>query len=202
MSQFKNLFGLLIVPGLLLINAGCKPVGPDPKGVAETDHDHDHDHGHEHAETYAGALAELHELEDAVRTAFTDGNPEDAHDALHEVGHVLELVVELANSEGQTPERMQAIVGAVESLFASYGAIDKGMHGDKGAAWKDVAEDVEKAMAVLQEGVAVEGHEHEGDDHAEEHGDHDEQHEKHDSEPAAADAAGGSDAADAEESAE
>ena len=61
MSQFKNLFGLLIVPGLLLINAGCKPVGPDPKGVAETDHDHDHDHGHEHAETYAGALAELQE---------------------------------------------------------------------------------------------------------------------------------------------
>ena len=184
MYRFKNLSALLIGFGLMLAGAGCgEGTGKTAAPTATDDHDHDHGHGHEHADSYAGVLAELSELQSVVQKAFTDGDPDSAHDALHEVGHVLELTVAMAQKEGSSKERLEEVTVAVESLFEAYGAIDKGMHGGEKMAWSDVSADVETAMAVLKEGVE-DGHghdEHEGHDEShKDHGDHEQDEESGD----------------------
>ena len=149
-----------------------------------TGHEHDHEDGHAHAETLPEVLAELTELRNTVRDAFAKDDGEAAHGSLHDVGHVLEEVSELAGEAQLSDEAKATIESNVETLLDAFGAVDKSMHSeDEGSAYSEVSEKIDTAIAAITAaaGPALEdedGHEGHDDDHDGEHkdGDHDEKH--------------------------
>lgn len=148
-----------------------------------TSHDHDHGHEHEHPETLAGALSELTELRDTVRDAFAKDDGDAAHGPLHDVGHILEEVSELAGDANLSDEAIATIESNVETLLDAFGAVDKSMHSeDEGSDYSEVSEKIDAAITAIMAaaGPALEDDDHHGHDD-DEHGDHDEDgHEDHD----------------------
>jgi hypothetical protein len=136
-------------------------------------HEHEHEHGHEHAETLGGALHELTELRDTVRDAFAKDDGEAAHGPLHDVGHLLEEVSELAGESHLSDEAKATIESNVEALLDAFGAVDKSMHSeDEGSAYSEVSEKIDAAITAITAaaGPALK----DDDEHGHEHGDHDE----------------------------
>jgi Spy/CpxP family protein refolding chaperone len=149
-------------------------------------HEHGHDE-HEHAETLPEVLGELTELRDTVRDAFAKDDGEAAHGPLHDVGHVLEEVSELAGEAHLSDEAIATIESNVEILLDAFGAVDKGMHSeDEGSAYSEVSDKIDTAIAAIAAAAAPalqddDGHEHGDHDEHGEHdghkdGDHDEKH--------------------------
>lgn len=145
--------------------------------------------GHAHAETLVEAVEEMVGMRNVIRDGFAKDDADAAHGPLHEVGHVLGEVEELAEKEELEVAQLNSVRDAVEELKEAFGSVDKMMHGGEGSEYSEVADKVDAAIAVLvkvsganPEGAAHEGHddhegheEHEGhdEDHAEGHEDHD-----------------------------
>lgn len=112
--------------------AGCG-ASTENAGSADTashdDHDHDHDHDHDFA-NLGEAFEEIDELSNEIMTAFTGGEPESAHDALHHIGEVLEATEMTVSKSELSEEAKASAMKAVESLFDSFTAIDETMHGE------------------------------------------------------------------------
>lgn len=136
---------LLSLPFVLA--SGCSEA---PPATEPAEHAHD-EHAHHHPETLAEAVAELSELRDTIRDAFAANDPDKAHDPLHEIGHALEAVSELAQEEKLPEDKLAVVTTSVESLMQSFGEIDKSMHGQEGASYKDVADKIEEALKALQQ---------------------------------------------------
>ena len=128
---------------------GCNSSTPSDKSSSETDQHDDNDE--KHAETYAAAVEDLNGLATSIKEALTANDEEMAHDPLHEIGHVLEEIPALANKESFTDKDKEAIKKAVDELFESFGKLDEKMHGKEGAMYDDVADQIEQALATLQE---------------------------------------------------
>ena len=137
----------LIFSAPLLLTTGCNETPPTPP-VAEHAHD---EHAHHHPETLAEAVTEVIELRDTIRDAFTANDPDKAHDPLHEVGHLLETVSDLAKEEKLSDEKLAIVKSSVETLMQSFGEIDKSMHGQEGASYKDVSTKIDDAVKALTE---------------------------------------------------
>lgn len=137
----------LIFSAPLLLTTGCNETPPAPP-VA--DHAHD-EHAHHHPETLAEAVTELTELRDTIRDAFAANDPDKAHDPLHEVGHILETVSDLAKEEKLSDEKLAIVKSSVDTLMQSFGDIDKSMHGQEGASYKDVSTKIDDAIKALTE---------------------------------------------------
>jgi hypothetical protein len=161
-----------------LVFIGCAEQS-DPAPVMAS-HEDEHEHGHEHAETLTEALSELTELRDTVRDAFAKEDGDAAHGPLHDVGHLLEEVSELADEADLSDEATATIESNIETLLDAFGAVDKSMHSeDEGSSYSEVSEKIDAAIAAITAaaGPALEDDDHEGH----EHGDHDEDgHEDHD----------------------
>ncbi|MFO0428386.1 MAG: hypothetical protein ACK526_17595 [Planctomyces sp.] len=148
----------------LAVIYGCGQSAPPaaPPGTAGGEHghgDHGHDHGHdeEHAHSHdslAGAVAELSKLRDTIKDGFAKNDIDAAHGPLHDVGHILELIPELAEKEKLPAESVTAIKAAVETLFTAFGDVDKGMHGQEGVKYSDVSAKVDEAVEVLKKAAA------------------------------------------------
>jgi len=67
---------------------GCNRVS-SPTGVAGVGHDHDHG-GEKHPESLAEAIDAIAKSGKRILDAFKSGNPDDAHDELHDIGHLIE----------------------------------------------------------------------------------------------------------------
>ncbi|MFM7920235.1 MAG: hypothetical protein ACKPJJ_08420 [Planctomycetaceae bacterium] len=145
----RSLASLVVLPGVLLL--GCQDAPPAP--VAEM---HEHGEGHHHPETLAEALTELTELRDTIRDAFAADDTDKAHDPLHEVGHIIEVVQELAEKEKLPEERLAAVKTSTEELFTAFGEVDKTMHGGEGSSYKDVSAKIDAAMAALKSAITGE----------------------------------------------
>jgi len=137
----------LIFSAPLLLTTGCNETPPAPP-VA--DHAHD-EHAHHHPETLSEAVTELTELRDTIRDAFAANDPDKAHDPLHEVGHILETVSDLAKEEKLSDEKLAIVKSSVDTLMQSFGEIDKSMHGQEGASYKDVSTKIDDAIKALTE---------------------------------------------------
>lgn len=84
----------------------------------------------EQAASFRESVAGIEAMATTICKAFADGTPEDAHDALHEVGHSLEKLPALAAKEGKlTEEQMTVVNEAVEALFDGFGKLDDTLHG-------------------------------------------------------------------------
>ncbi|MEO2019117.1 MAG: hypothetical protein ABGZ53_32640 [Fuerstiella sp.] len=164
---------------------GCAEQSEPAPVMASHDHGHEGHGEHEHAETLPEVLGELTELRDTVRDAFAKDDGDAAHGSLHDVGHVLEEVSELAGEAHLSDEAKATIESNVEILLDAFGAVDKGMHSkDEGSAYSEVSKKIDAAIAAITAaaGPALEdehGHDEHGHDEGE-HGDHDDGHEEGD----------------------
>ena len=145
----KSLAGLALLSAVLV--PGCQDAAPAP--VADT---HEHGEGHHHPETLADALTELTELRDTIRDAFAADDTDKAHDPLHEVGHIIEVVQELAEKEKLPEERLAIVNSSAEELFNAFGEVDKTMHGGEGSTYKDVSGKIDAAMVALKAAITGE----------------------------------------------
>ena len=133
----------------LALTVGCQESNPAPE-IAE------HDHEHAHAETLAEALTELDELHGAISKAFSANTPDDAHDPLHDMGDVLNEVVELAKTEKLPEDRLAAIETSVKALLDGYGELDKTMHGGEGKTWEEVSGPINESLTNLKAAISGE----------------------------------------------
>jgi len=145
----KSLASLALLSAVLV--PGCQDAPPAP--VADT---HEHGEGHHHPETLADALTELTELRDTIRDAFAADDTDKAHDPLHEVGHIIEVVQELAEKEKLPEERLAIVKSSTEELFNAFGEVDKTMHGGEGSTYKDVSGKIDAAMVALKSAITGE----------------------------------------------
>lgn len=114
---------------------------------AHDDHDHDHEHG-DVPETFAAAVEKLVHMRNQIRDGFAKDDVDSAHEPLHEVGHLLEHLAELAGKH--TPAIDAAAVKKdADELFELFGKVDEKLHGDEGAAYSDVAEKIDAAVERL-----------------------------------------------------
>lgn len=144
-----SLAGVALLSAVLL--PGCQDAPPAP--VADT---HEHGEGHHHPETLADAMTELTKLRDTIRDAFAADDTDKAHDPLHEVGHIIEVVQELAEKEKLPEDRVAIVKSSTEELFNAFGEVDKTMHGGEGSTYKDVSGKIDAAMVALKAAITGE----------------------------------------------
>jgi len=159
---------------------GCTESTPSssPTSGGEEEHHH-HDHGHR-PESYSAALAQIKHARDDIKAAFDAGTPNACDDALHEVSEVLDVLPEVAAETDLPKEDWQVVKDQSKHLFDQFMKIHDGFHGEskQGATFDSVADEINKAIEVLESKVAATGekvqaehdHDHEGHDHGEHEG--------------------------------
>lgn len=137
--QFGCLLGLLC----LQLIAGCQTsqsTGPDGSPTEQAD--------------FQSTLNQVESMKTEICKAFTDGQPDEAHDALHEVGHVLEQLPELANKAAQLSEsQVAAVQQSVEQLFNGFGQMDDQLHGGDQIDVATIEKQLSQALTDLRKVV-------------------------------------------------
>jgi hypothetical protein len=98
----------------------------------------------------AELMKELDKHTSIIKSAFEKKTPDDAHDSLHEVGHVLESIEKSIAGQLKTDAQKASVSKAIKELFDSYGALDEAMHGGKGKSMDDVSKTIDESMKVLK----------------------------------------------------
>lgn len=146
--------------------------GCEPKPAAKDDHAHSHDghshgdhsHGdHSHGEaekvTYESPAAELNAIlgkaiaaSEAIADATSKGNPDDAHDQLHDIGHYLESLPELGKKASVDAEFQSELESSSKSLFDAISKIDETLHdSSKELKYDDVKDAITGGIEKLKE---------------------------------------------------
>ena len=117
----------------------------------QADHEHaEHEHGeHEHHESYAAAVAELDQLRGEVKAALSENNLEKADEPIHEIGHILGELPELAAKEAELAND-STVKPAIDDLFDCFNQIDKKVHEDTGKTYDELADRIDAAMETLR----------------------------------------------------
>lgn len=127
---------------LLAIGVGCQREGD---AVAEAD-------SAEPVASFRESIAGIEAMATQICKAFSEGTPDDAHDALHEVGHSLEQLPELAAKEGKLNEEQMTVVNeAVEALFDGFGKLDDTLHGGEEVDIAAIESTLTETLAKLNE---------------------------------------------------
>jgi hypothetical protein len=170
-----RLFSLLTISQLPLVavlcccSIGCSPSTPvtdEAAATEESDHDdHDHgDHDHDHAdhdhgdhdepslESLAAGLTKLESEFAVIKAAFEKNSPEDAHDELHDIGHLLESLEQWVASDAAASEVDQAAATPlVKTLFTSFGNLDDTLHGVEGVDIEANLQEISSTITQLKE---------------------------------------------------
>lgn len=167
----------LLIPTLVLALIGCGSTdqsvsdsSSQSSAVEDHDHDdhghddHDHDHGqhghddhdgHDHEESgqpdsFAEAISQINDMGSKITAAFAKGEPDDAHDELHDIGHMIESLPELAKKAG-LPETKQKKVGeATEALMDAFGKLDGTLHGGEKVDVEKISTTISAQIEELQ----------------------------------------------------
>jgi hypothetical protein len=124
--------------------------GQDHEGHGHAGHDHHGDADHEeHHESYAEAVAELDSLCVAAKDGLAANNLEAADAAVHEIGHILEELPELAAKEASLAAD-DTIKPAIDDLFDCFDKIDRKLHGEAGKTYGEVADRIDAALKTLR----------------------------------------------------
>lgn len=126
--------------------SGCD--APKPAVKADAGHDHGHDHEELAIGNFSESVGTLRKFHDEIKTAFEAGKPEDAHEALHEIGHVLEALEQQAT--GVAPDKVEGAKAAVKALFDGYIKIDKSLHEGTEIKYSDLSADLVANVAALE----------------------------------------------------
>ena len=117
---------------LLVLVLGCGPT-ETAKPVSGHSHSHEHEHGHthEHAsgpQSFHDAVAQLKEIQSQVSTAMENDDPDAAHGPLHDVGHLLNKIPELAADTELAESDWNEVKAEVDKLFEAFGEVDSAFH--------------------------------------------------------------------------
>jgi hypothetical protein len=107
--------------------------------------------GHDHPETFTEAVSALRSHHDAIRDGFQSGSPEEAHDPLHEVGHVMEGMPKLAADAGMAASDLESLKSCLEQLFEAYGTVDDAMHTGQEPDYEAVAQQLEDNVSAIEQ---------------------------------------------------
>ncbi|MEM6364741.1 MAG: hypothetical protein AAF745_09960 [Planctomycetota bacterium] len=125
---------LMISLGVAL--TGCQPQETSAVGLpagdttAESDNHEGHDHGEGGApESLGEAVNEIRAMGAAITSAFARGKPDDAHHELHEIGHLIESLPELAAKSGLPESKQTTVKTVTEALMVAFGKLDGTLHG-------------------------------------------------------------------------
>jgi uncharacterized protein YukE len=130
-----------------------------PSAVDAQADEHEHGDHDEHAEeaphSFAEGVAALQKHYEAIKTAYTQGEAEKAHEPLHQVGSVLEALPELGQQAGLAATDLEKLKQSVEKMFEAYGNIDDAVHQGKEADYQAVAEQVDQHMTAIRSLLAT-----------------------------------------------
>jgi hypothetical protein len=133
------------------------PTRQPSAGDAQAD-EHEHGDKDEHAEqaprSFADGVAALQKHYEEIKTAYTQGDTEKAHEPLHQVGSVLEALPELGQKAGLAAADLEKLKQSVEKMFEAYGNIDDAVHQEKEADYQAVAEQLDANMTTIHSLVA------------------------------------------------
>ncbi len=152
MRSFRVSWSLLL--GLsVFVASGCSESSNSDTASPAVEHAHTgDDHG---PESLRDAVAELTSTRDAIRDAFAKNDQDAAHDPLHEVGHVLEAIPELAKKEKVSVKDQNAIEKAVNDLMDAFGRVDKTMHGQEGSTYSEESATIDAAVEALSQACGL-----------------------------------------------
>lgn len=151
---------------------GCAKAPTMPPAAAKSSHDghghgDDHDHGdHDHPTTLAAGIAALAQAATAVKEHLAADASDEADDAVHGLGHLLEDLPGLVRKEKLPAEAEAAATAAIDELFECFDKLDTALHAEpgKGDSPKEVhasiAERIEKAIGSIRAAARTPG----GDD--------------------------------------
>jgi len=135
----------------------------DPKAKTDKGHDgdshkHEHhgkhddeDHSHEEAPaTLAAAVDRLDDLHANIVKAFAAKDEKKADTLIHDAGHVLEHIPDLAKKASLSASDQAAIKKDVDSLFANFEKVDDKLHGRAGSSYQDVSGQVAVTLKSLR----------------------------------------------------
>jgi hypothetical protein len=100
-------------------------------------------------------MTELTSMRNTIRDSFAKNDQDTAHDPLHEVGHVLEAIPELAKKEKVTAENQAAIEKSVNDLMDAFGRVDKTMHGQEGSTYSEESATIDAALEALSQACGL-----------------------------------------------
>jgi hypothetical protein len=146
-NNSKAVLAKLSLVAIALTIFGCEPAAKPNAGAGASASDHEREHAH--AETLPEAVKELEGICATIKAAFAKDDAEAAHEPMHEVGHVLEGIPELAAKSTLDDAAKTEIKTAAESLFQAFNAVDEGMHGGVGKKYSEVAESIDAALKVI-----------------------------------------------------
>jgi len=69
---------------------------------------------------------------------------------LHEVGHLLEDITALFEGQELTAEQRDIAKQNIDTLFDSFGEVDSTLHGQDGATYKEVSDEIDAAITALR----------------------------------------------------
>ena len=143
-------FGLFVLAG-----SGCEESTSTAPIASSGEHVHGHD-DHEHGpESLTDAMNELTSMRNTIRDAFAKDDQDGAHGPLHDVGHVLEAIPELAMKEKVTAENQAAIEKSVNDLMDAFGRVDKTMHGQEGSTYAEESATIDAALEALSQACGL-----------------------------------------------
>ena len=146
----------LVLGFSLLVGSGCTESSKTETAASSAEHVHSHD-DHDHGpESLKDAINELKSMRDTIRDAFAKNDQDAAHDPLHEVGHVLVAIPELAKKEKVSAENQASIEKAVNSLMDAFGRVDKTMHGQEGSKYNEESATIDATLVTLSQACAIE----------------------------------------------
>jgi hypothetical protein len=146
-------YGLFVLVGVALIGCGGSETTASSSSVDQQDHEaRVDDHEHAHPESFAGAVTKVEELLADIKTSMAAGDLAKADGPVHEVGHLLEKLLELASTESLSEADQQQVERAVDSLMDSFAALDERVHGgeSKGKSYDEVAAPIEAALSEVR----------------------------------------------------
>ena len=161
-----KILNLLLPLTLAIALIGC---GSTDQSVSDSssqssaveDHDHDgHGHddheGHDHEEggqpeSFAEAIGQISDLGSKVTAAFAKGEPDDAHDELHDIGHVIECLPELAKRAGLPETKQKTVSEVTEALMDAFGELDGTLHGGEEIDVEEISKTISAQIEELQE---------------------------------------------------
>lgn len=127
----------------------------DDHDHAHDDHDHAHGDDHEHPQTLAEGVTRLAALAGSVKEHLAADARDDADEAVHDMGHLLEDLHELVRTSDLAADAKAAATRALDELFECFNALDEALHAKPGegeppvAVHATVAERIEAAIEAL-----------------------------------------------------
>lgn len=153
--------------------AGSKPAAPHAHDHAAAEHDHsDHDHDHKHDEehhhdhgdhahpqTLREGVEQLASLAAAVKRHLAADARDDADDAVHGLGHMLEDLQGLVRTSALAAGTKATATKALDDLFECFDTLDVALHAEPGTGdspaevHASVGKRIEAAIGALEAAV-------------------------------------------------